>query len=203
MEKVAGKSFLKRLYSLDAGVSKDAELAKLIGKSQSIVSEWKRTDSIPLGRCVEIAELLNLDLDHLLGRESTMGEIVYYGDTPVSAGGGASVISEQPTEIFKMNKKQIKAMAGVDNVIMLPVIGDSMLPTMRDGDIIMAKKQDAYTKTGIYIIRHNGEMLVKRIKKNSNQYQLISDNKEYPPIEINPADDFAIIGKAVKKIEEI
>lgn len=53
-------------FKLIHGVTTDAELAKLLGKSNSSVHNWRKRGSIPLGECVEAARQTGVSLDWLM-----------------------------------------------------------------------------------------------------------------------------------------
>lgn len=81
------------------------------------------------------------------------------------------------------------------------VRGDSMAPTLLDGETIMidmaVRRVDV---SGIYVIEAHGDRLVKRIdRKLDNSLMIISDNKAYPP-EAVPASrlgDIKVVGRLV------
>lgn len=81
------------------------------------------------------------------------------------------------------------------------VRGDSMAPTLADGETIMidtaVRRVDV---SGIYVIEAHGDRLVKRIdRKLDNSLVIISDNKAYPP-EVVPAGmlgDIRVVGRMV------
>lgn len=211
MVKIDADTFLERVYSC-SDVKKDADLCVLLGKRQSTVSSWRRTKSIPYGRCYEIAKLLDLDLDKLL--ESNLVpkgadtiEIAYYKNTPVSAGGGAFALSEQPAETLKWGAKEFKKFIGnkakTKDYMLFPVLGDSMAPTLTGGDNVVTNPQTEYTGDGIYVVRYDDNMYIKRIMKTRENYILQSDNPQYPPIQVGETDDFKIIAKALWRWGEI
>jgi phage repressor protein C with HTH and peptisase S24 domain len=67
------------------------------------------------------------------------------------------------------------------------VNGDSMDPTIRDGDVIVVDTEDVKReKDGLYAVNHEGEFTVKRLKYDLRRWWLHSDNpaqKSYPPME--------------------
>ena len=205
MIKIDGNVFLERVYQAQDTIKRDSQLAKLLDVHQAIVSGWKRTKSIPYKRCYQIAQLLDLDLDKLL--ESNLApkgatiEVAYYKNTPVSAGGGAFAVSEQPAETLKWEEKHFKKHIGnmpkAKNYMEFPVAGDSMSPTLENKDNVLTKPQTEYTGDGIYVVRYDGNMYIKRLSKQGANYILKSDNPQYPPITVTETDDFKIIAKAL------
>ena len=77
-----------------------------------------------------------------------------------------------------------------------------MEPTLRPGDIILIDKSNsAASRDGIYVIRIDNALLVKRVQRlPGNIIKISSDNPTYEPFEVNAADkheDIAIIGRVV------
>jgi len=90
------------------------------------------------------------------------------------------------------------------------VKGDSMEPSLRNGDLVVFK---LYMGDGsdipsgkIVIVRdRNGELLVRRLVRIDAVMMLVSDNPKYPPIppEQFKTEDLRIVGVAVKIVREI
>ena len=82
---------------------------------------------------------------------------------------------------------------------MLRVSGDSMEPTLADGDEILVASRDPGEplRDGIYVLRADGALLVKRIARNpSGGLTIRSDNPAYPAWECRSAD-VEVIGRVV------
>lgn len=86
------------------------------------------------------------------------------------------------------------------------VKGDSMEPSLRDGDLVVFK---LYTGDGsdipsgkIVIVRdRNGELLVRRLVRIEGVMMLVPDNPKYPPLQ--PSADLQIVGVAVEAIKRM
>jgi phage repressor protein C with HTH and peptisase S24 domain len=89
----------------------------------------------------------------------------------------------------------------------IKVRGDSMQPTVDDGDIVYINRDDTTPKNGIFVIRIGDEVLIKRLSKLPNKsIRVSSDNEVYPPFEIDLNGenlDFEIIGKVWKKMQDV
>lgn len=85
-----------------------------------------------------------------------------------------------------------------ENVKQMRVIGDSMEPTIKDGDYILADTSfKAFNIDGIYLIRMYNGLAVKRLQAGLNDIKILSDNKKYEPITAS-AGEVYIIGKVIK-----
>ncbi|MCR5698452.1 MAG: XRE family transcriptional regulator [Treponemataceae bacterium] len=76
------------------------------------------------------------------------------------------------------------------------VRGDSMEPTIFDGDIIICDLSGYDGTDGIYAILYKGSGFVKRLQRTSEGVKIISDNHHYESMfENSESDDFRVIGK--------
>lgn len=63
-------------------------------------------------------------------------------------------------------------------MIIRRVVGNSMLPYLKPGNIVLAKKVNKYKIGDIVIANVNNRQVIKRVKNiNNNLYELIGDNK--------------------------
>lgn len=76
------------------------------------------------------------------------------------------------------------------------VRGDSMEPTLFDGDTIICDMNGYDGTDGIYTIHYKGNGFVKRLQSTGDGVKIISDNPRYEPMFANAEDDsFKVIGK--------
>ena len=76
------------------------------------------------------------------------------------------------------------------------VQGDSMEPTLFNGDIIICDLGGYDGTDGIYTIIYKGNGFVKRLQRTSEGVKIISDNRHYDPMfESSQSEDFKVIGK--------
>lgn len=87
------------------------------------------------------------------------------------------------------------------NLAVIEAWGDSMAPTIGDGDVLMLDIQPDGLKTGrIYVVEVDGELLVKRIQRRmTGQVVVLSDNAAYAPEELSREDvqQLRVIGEVV------
>lgn len=72
-----------------------------------------------------------------------------------------------------------------------------------DGDMLVVEQQAEAKHGDIIVASVDGAMTVKRLNHNGNQIQLLSENKDFSPIEINEGVDFAIIGIVTSVIHQL
>jgi phage repressor protein C with HTH and peptisase S24 domain len=76
----------------------------------------------------------------------------------------------------------------------LPVRGDSMYPTIDDGDLVVCDT-GKWQGEGIYVIRLDNEALVKRLSKRPSRVMVISDNPQYPAFEVTGETPLDVVGR--------
>ena len=77
--------------------------------------------------------------------------------------------------------------------------GDSMLPTIADGDDILVDGADRRVgrRPAVFVLRIDGAVMVKRLHLNAGTIAVESDNPDAAPIAPIPADQVEVIGRVV------
>lgn len=144
------------------------------------------------------AKVVDFLLDAEFERCSSMPRIIKiantfrtipYSNIPASAGLGEWLDAENMDEI---EIPDTPANRSADFAV--PVSGDSMMPTYRDGDILLIHEQDAVNVGDIGLFAVNGDGYVKEM----GDGQLISHNRNYDNIPIN--ESFKCFGKVIGKL---
>jgi len=90
---------------------------------------------------------------------------------------------------------------GTRHLSAIRVAGDSMEPTLRDGDeiIVDAAPAAAPLTDGIWVLRRDDALLVKRLARDpaGGGATILSDNPAYPPIGPVPLSALTIIGRVL------
>jgi Predicted transcriptional regulator len=77
----------------------------------------------------------------------------------------------------------------------VPVVGDSMDPTFRDGDTLFIQMTADVGFGEIVMVALNGENLIKELSEEG----LVSHNKKYETIKVNGSDSIRIVGRVLSK----
>jgi len=125
------------------------------------------------------------------GKEFEDGIVIpVLGDNPVSAGHGEGIgDGELPTRYIHAPKE----LAKYPHLMSLPVKGDSMAPTLNDGDMVVCDG-GGWDGDGVYVIKTIEEMFVKRVQHTPQGYRIVSDNKLYESY-TGSAEEIAIVGR--------
>jgi phage repressor protein C with HTH and peptisase S24 domain len=119
-----------------------------------------------------------------------------------SAGPGALVDDDAVGSVMGFEQRWLRSIAG--NPALLSVIqveGDSMEPTLTDGDDILVDRGDAADRVrdGVYVLRIDGTLLVKRVAVNpvARRIGIRSDSPAYPNWEDCDPASIDLIGRVV------
>lgn len=118
----------------------------------------------------------------------------------VSAGPGAVVDSVETSDGARAILLDPRLLADLrlsaDEASMLTARGDSMLPTISDGDTLVVDERDRRVtrRPGIFVLRHDGVLLVKRLTLRGSDVVIASDNRAYPDMIVSAVE---VIGRVV------
>ena len=123
-------------------------------------------------------------------------------DAALSAGPG-SLLDTAPNplgfHIFEARWLRQATAAPPGKLAVLGVTGDSMHPTLHDGDAVLLDRTKKRPSTdGIYALRIGDDLSVKRLTPDlaARKILVLSDNPLYPPQTLDP-DDLQVIGKVI------
>ena len=204
-----------RLLDLAAGRQVSlAQLSALIGRNASYLQQFVRKGSprkLEEGDRRTLAQFFGVD-ESVLGAPEDNSRIIG-GKTPradwldvprlalgASAGAGAFGGEEQAIGAFRFAARWLRGQ-GLDpsQLSAIAVTGDSMEPTLRDGDEILVDRSRRTLSDGIHVVRTGDALLVKRLDTGRpGAIGLISDNPAYRAIEL-PAGEVEVIGRVVWK----
>jgi phage repressor protein C with HTH and peptisase S24 domain len=136
------------------------------------------------------------------GRANTGFVLVPQLAVGASAGPGALVGDETRGPSFGFESRWLRAVSSNPNdVSMIQVAGDSMAPTLVNGDDILVDRSDAggQLRDGIYVLRFEDSLMVKRLALNpvGAQLSIRSDNSDYPNWENCDQAAVSVIGRVV------
>lgn len=120
-----------------------------------------------------------------------------------SAGPGALADSERDHPYFGFDERWLKALtgSGADDLSIIRVEGDSMAPTLNDGDDILVDRAgcNEALRDGIYVLRVEDSLLVKRLAIHplGKSVTVQSDNPAYPDWPDCGLEDVHCIGRVI------
>ena len=119
-----------------------------------------------------------------------------------SAGAGASVDGEAVEGEVAFDPKWLRELGADPRALsIIRVEGDSMAPTLEDGDEILVDRGDAAARLrdGIYVLRMDDVLMVKRVARAPGQGRIsvISDNPHYRSWDDLPMASVQLVGRVV------
>lgn len=209
-------NFLERLQIALKDESIHA-FARRSGISDSTLRQYERGSMPGLAKLIEISEATGTTIDWLAtGKEpmrstsalqAPIGEVQGFTlvprlDIQASAGNGSLSYSEEPIDLLAFQESWLR-----DRNInprfarVLTAKGDSMEPTIRDGDVLLVDTSiTSVHDNAIYIVVYNGHTLVKRVNMIRNgSLTIISDNDRHPPedVPLDEVPDLHIAGRVM------
>lgn len=210
-----------KLLRQTLGLKQD-EFGKKIGRTKSAISNYEAgTRQIDNTTIKLICNVFNVNPDWLLNgtgemfldntsRQQEVSDIIsipYYPEVSAAAGSGALVYDENTVKHLQISSAIINISTG-DNVCLINATGNSMQPVIDDRDLLLVDLSNKdFIDEGIYVVRLENTLLVKRLQKIPNGIVLISDNPQYEKIILNSdnfnENDAAIIGKVISIIKNL
>jgi phage repressor protein C with HTH and peptisase S24 domain len=129
-------------------------------------------------------------------------------DIRVSAGTGAAIVDQEEIGSYAFKRDWIlRKGLDPDHLRVVMVTGDSMIPHLNDGDLVLIDHaQDNIVDGRTFVLRFDDQLFVKKVQLAPGRIlHLISANAEYPPISLDLSSDDAnitIIGRVVASMHE-
>jgi len=149
-----------------------------------------------------LASFFRVDEEALGG--PTAQPLVHVGRMAIqaSAGRGQLIDNEFAIGSYAFDKTWLRGICHADpkNLSIIKVSGDSMAPTLADGDDVLVDHSDSIkVRDGIYVLRRDDTLIVKRValSPSSATLTISSDNPSYPTWSDCPIDDVSFIGRVV------
>jgi len=190
-------------------------ISALIGKNHSYIQQFIKRGipkNLHHNDLIAIANHFGVSVEYLNGRTG-FSEAPYnfqakknilfipYYDIGVSAGAGSIIDGEDPISTIPFSVEKIHSLGVAKaNLAILKVRGDSMFPTLNDGDdILIDTSCTLASKDGIYVLRLDDGLMVKRISINPTNKLITvkSDNALYQTWENCPPESLHLIGRVV------
>ena len=206
MDKPDARAALERLIA-DNG-DDYASLSKLIGRNPAYIQQYMKRGTpkkLPERERAILARYYGVD-EKLLGALESVAQrsglrLVPKLAVGASAGPGAIDTEDMSAGKIGFDEKWLKSLANDPAALsMIRVSGDSMAPTLEDGEDIMVDASAAKLplRDGIHIIRMDDELLVKRLARGpGGRLSILSDNPTWPDWEDVMAGDVSVIGRVV------
>lgn len=205
--------FHERLRSLmNERDIRQIDLTRAIGAPRQTVSRWL-SDMVPRAESVsKIAEYFGVSPQWLLGGDDGSGSVsipvgddidIPQFDVAASCGGGAEGNNAPPllrmVRVTKQFLQRYATDADQKHLSLISVSGDSMEPTLFDGDSVLVDTSQTVPRDGIYAIYFDSGLFVKRLQRQPGLIRVVSDNPKYSPFDVKVSQmeemGFRVIGR--------
>lgn len=206
-----------------------AKLGALVGAAERTVIEWEKNASSPKGHLLEVMGRLGLDAAYVVtgqrlprvqesaaryalnqsGPQQEQEDRVPDWLVPIpryevraGAGAGTQMYEIELKGTFAIRRDAMSRTFGRegDGFAAVLVTGDSMEPTLRDGDEIVIDTRMVDTRDGVYVFALDGDLRVKRLRRRMDgDLEVWSDNPAYPReiVKAESAAGLRVIGRVV------
>jgi phage repressor protein C with HTH and peptisase S24 domain len=198
------------------------EFAKTLGFSSSYLSEVESGKTKPsLELLMNISQITNHSLHWLVTGEGPMflessggmikehaasyGERGEFALIPLIViedvrGREREAVEAMPEEKYAFRRTWLQSKGTLENFVLFAVRGDSMDPTITDGDFVLIDRSQKKVVVGnIYAFRIENAIMVKRLQPmGDRRIKVMSDNKLYESYELDlGTGDIEIVGQII------
>lgn len=211
-------AFYKRVAE-SAGIATQMDLARALDVNRSAITQAKNRNAVPQKWVLLLSRKFAVSPDWLeFGKGPRMQPaaeapkpfappdtkfetvLVPKVRATLCAGGGSFELEAVPVAEHPMPRSWLARMGKPEAMVFMDVIGNSMEPGIRDGDMVLVDQTATeLAPKAILAVGHEDVIFLKRIRQRPNGIALLSDNPDYAPIEImgDELASFRVIGKVV------
>ena len=181
-----------------------ATLSRLIGRNAAYIQQYVRRGTprrLSEDDRATLAQFLGVEESRLGGAPRPAADratVAWLAPRP-SAGPGSVATDDRALGALGFPPAFLRGLgAQPDRVSAVVVRGDSMAPTLADGDLILVDHAaaDRPLADGIHVLRRDGALLVKRLSREvAGGWIVASDNPAVPDEHGVPARALAIVGR--------
>jgi len=188
-----------------------AKLSRFIGRNDAYLQQFVTRGS-PVRLDEEdrrkLATYLDVDEEVLGGPPSDIPRpedmvLVRRLNIEAAAGRGRMVEDEFAVGKFRFERHWLRQLspAGPDELSIITFVGDSMAPTINDGDDGLVDHSSAgrRVRDGIYVLRRDESLMVKRLAMapRAGTVTIVSDNPAYPTWSDVPVSEIDVLGRVI------
>ena len=196
-----------RQRRLELGLSGE-EVGKMLGVNKTTVYRYEKgeIDKMPIEVVEKLSVALRTTPDVIMGWNtdaSTPTNLVPINRASIvsipilgTIKCGQPILAEENITGYR---EELSDRLPSGNLFYLRSQGDSMLPTIPEGSLVLIREQPTveYGEVAAVLVNGDTEATLKRVKKQGDIVMLIADNPDYQPYVITKDNPARIIGKAV------
>lgn len=179
------------------------ELAQKIGYTRTAISAWEIGRNEPSNTdTIKLAEYFGVSTDYLLGKSDNRNSDIPVSKIPIlgTVKAGYDWLAEENIVDYITLKENIP---NVGEYYALRITGDSMLPLLAEGDLVIVHDQDDVESGQTAVVLINGEeATVKKVVKTKEGIELHAMNPYYPVKKFTFEDMQKIPVKIIGRVKE-
>jgi phage repressor protein C with HTH and peptisase S24 domain len=210
------EEFRRRLRLIMQQFGSVADLARAVGVSDNAIYKWVSGRGQPsMMSLVNLSKAAGVSVEWVAtGRgtptkakgESHASAATMEGGSPPPrhsprmTNGRGTNHNSQIVDYVNFQPEWLQRALNVDlrNLALVEVMGDSMSPTIDDGDLVLVDLREArFRSDGVYVMRIGSDLAVKRLQRQPDGTVLVrSDNPAYESSTVRP-DEVLLLGRVV------
>lgn len=181
------------------------DIAEFLKLSDAQISRMEHSVNMPnMEQIIKLSELLGKPVsyffsDSWIGVDEVDNKNIAYIPVLGQIACGEPIMTTENIECYE---PMLKETLPSGNLAFLEAYGDSMSPTIEDGDLVLISIQSEIEDGEICAVLLEGgdRATLKRVKRQDNMILLLSDNSAYDPIIITEESQARIFGKAIQSV---
>lgn len=166
----------------------NVKLGKILGVSDTAVMKWKRGDAVPaIDKALKIAEYFGLSIDELLGKPINTERLIALPLVGYISAGPFDILNEDQWDETRSVQCRLLAERPKKECVAMEVMGDSMMPYLLEGDVLVVHRQ-TYAVNGNIIVAYDPILngyTVKKYHQTGDNVTLVPYNPEYKTLKYN------------------
>lgn len=191
---------------IDAGGHDYMGLSRLLDRNDAYVQQYMKRGSprmLPEAYRKRLARFFGV-ADAVLGGDgdAVVSDTIAVAHLAVaaSAGPGAFVDGETPRRVTHLARQEVPGIAP-EHLSYIRVTGDSMAPTLLDGDeILVDASPPVDPRQGLWVMTVDDTLMVKRLKRQGRGWAVVSDNPDEPDPGPFDAGRMELKGRVVRSV---
>lgn len=179
------------------------DLANKLNGSKSVIGLYENEMRKPsLEILVKLSEIFDCSIDYILCKTNIKNAVINVARIPIlgTVKAGYDWLAEENVVDYITLKENIP---NIKEYYALRITGDSMLPLLSDGDLVIVHDQDDVESGQTAVILINGEeATVKKVVKTNEGIELHSMNPYYPVKKFTYEDMKSIPVKIIGRVKE-
>jgi hypothetical protein len=191
---------------IDAGGHDYMGLSRLLDRNDAYIQQYMKRGSprlLPEAYRKRLARFFGV-ADAALGGDGDVAPrdtiAVPHLAVAASAGPGAFVEGESARRITHLARQEVPGIAP-EHLSHILVTGDSMLPTLFDGDeILVDSTPPMRPREGLWVMTIDDTLMVKRVKRHGRGWTVVSDNADEPDPGLFDTGRMELKGRVVRSV---